>query len=99
MADLYDGPLDLQELARIPTDRDVRAQLRARINSSRVCWHPEARAVVLALLDHIDPSTEPGLSQEAKDAYAKWQAYYRPEPTVGRLPMVRSPQEGAGDAG
>jgi hypothetical protein len=75
-----DHPLDLQQLARM--NRDDIAQLRARCHSRRVCTHPETKAVILALLDHIDPSTAPELSRQTKEAYQAWQDYYdRPRET------------------
>lgn len=66
-------PLTLEQLDRLSV-ADL-AQLRARVLDPYVGWHPESKAVILALLDNFNAPAG-SLSQEARQAYEAWHTYY-----------------------
>lgn len=73
MSERFPPPLTLGQLDRLSV-ADL-AQLRERVTSSWVNFHPEARTVILALLDNFSAPAG-SLSDETRKAYAAWQAYY-----------------------
>lgn len=72
-----DDPLTLEQLERMnAADRE---QLRARLNSTYVVWHPESRLLVLALLERAFTHPLPvpfAVSDEVRAAHAAWIRYY-----------------------
>ena len=67
------APLTLEQLDRLSV-ADL-AQLRARVLDPFVIFSPEAKAVILALLDNFNAPAG-SLSEETRRAYDAWQAYY-----------------------